>query len=216
MSRREILFFLYSFLHPEKAFKNPNKNTRSNAINVDISNLGEKRINIVLSVEPAGFQPKHSNSFVISYPLYSLCIEMVDDAASFNFSQIYQETDCVKIRPHLDKFSEQRVTKEVAFLGYTHAIYQTNELIVLPPNGEGILKIIFTVEMRIPPWLYVEFSNPDFSAKVVTRKTTHLTFKIFDKRHNQYIKNANDIQITQLILDANIYEDDSIPPSGCI
>ena len=143
---------------------------------------------------------------------------MLDDAASFNFSQIYQKTDCVKLRPHLDKFSEQPITKENAFLAYNHALYQTKEAVVLPPNGEGILKIIFAVEMRIPPWLHVEFANPDFcvKAKDIERNTTSLAFKVFDQKHNQYIKKAEDIQITQLLLDANIYDDDSVAPPGCI
>ena len=165
---------------------------------------------------PADFQLKHSNSFVISYPLYSLCVEIVDDETSFNFAPVYQETDCVKFRPHLDKFSEQPTTKENAFLAYSHALYQTKEAIVFPPNGEGVLKIIFAVEMRIPPWLHIEFANPELSAEVITRKTTHLTFKVFDRKHNQYIKKVEHIQISKLWLDAEVYEDDTIPPPDCI
>ena len=101
-------------------------------------------------------------------------------------------------------------------LSYHLQLYQTDEAIVFPPNGEGILKIIFSVEMRIPPWLHIEFANLDYSAEVVVRKTTHLTFKVIDKTHNQHIRRAEDIKITQLILDANIYEDDSIAPPNCI
>ena len=210
------IFFIYSFVYPEIAFKNCDNKTRSNAISIDITNLTERRINIILSICPSDYSPEYINSFVIQYQLYGLCVEIVDDNTSFNFSRLYEKIDCVKFRPHLDKFSEQCVTKEHAFLSYNHVLYQTNEAIVFPPNGEGILKIIFSVEMRIPPWLYIEFADPDFSAEVVTRKTTHLTFKVKDKKHNQYIKRAEDIKITQLILDANIYEDDSVAPPGCI
>ena len=207
-------FFVYSFVHPEKAFENSTEKRDSNAIDLDISCLTDKRIDIVLSVEPKGAQRKHNNSFVISYPLYSLGVEIMDDANSFDFARIYQENDCVMMRPHLDKYLEQYVTKEKAFLEYNHAIYQTEELIVLPPNGEGILKVIFAVEKRIPPWIYIEFENSNFKIDLITRKTTSLTFKVFDKKHNQYIKNADDIKITKLILDAEIYEEDNIPPSG--
>lgn len=211
-------FFIYSFIYPEIAFKNPDNKTRTNAVSIDISDFSSKRIDIVLSVCPAAFQPKHSNSFVISYPLYSLCVEIVDDETSFNFAQVYQETDCVKFRPHLDKFLEQPTTKENAFLAYSHALYQTKEAIVFPPNGEGVLKIIFAVEMRIPPWLHFEFQNPDFCVKAedIKRNTTQLTFKIFDRKRNQYIKKAENIQITRLWLDAEIYDDDSIAPPDCI
>lgn len=209
-------FFIYSFAYPEVAFKHCDNKTHANAISIDISPLSGQRINIVLSICPPDYSPEYINSFMITYQLYGLCIELVDDNASFNFSQLYKKTDCVKLRPHLDQFSEQCVTKEHAFLLYNHALYQTNEAIVFPPNGEGVLKIIFSVEMRIPPWLHIEFADPNFSAEVVTRKTTHLTFKVFDKKHNQYIKRAEDIKITQLILDANIYEDDSVAPPNCI
>lgn len=209
-------FFIYSFIYPEIAFKSPDNKVHSKAISIDISQLVGQRINIILSICPSEYHLQHNNSFVISYQLYGLCVEILSDETTFNFSRLYQETDCVKLRPHLDKFSEQSVTKEYAFLSYNHALYQTKDAIVLPPNGEGILKIIFTVEMRIPPWFHVEFSNPDFCAEVITRKKTHLTFKVFDRKHNQYIKKENDIKITHLILDAEIYEDDSIPPPGCI
>ena len=208
--REQNIFFVYSFVHPEIAFKNPNNKSHDNPVSIDISSLEGIRINIVLSVCPPEFQLQHNNGFVINYPLYSLYVEVVADEATFGFSRIYQESDCVKLRPHLDKFSEQCMTKEEAFLAYHHALYQTNEAIVLSPNGEGVLKIIFTVEMRRAPWVYIEFINKDYCAKIITRKTTHLTFRVFDHKHNRYIKNAEDIQITQLILDAEIYPDESV------
>lgn len=209
-------FFIYSFVYPEIAFRSCDNKTHTSAVYVDISSLIEQRLNIVLSICPPDYNPEHINSFVIKYPLYGLCVELIEDNVSFNLSQLYKENDCVKVRPHLDKLGEQYITKEQAFLSYSHALYQTNEAIVFPPNGEGILKIIFSVEMRIPPWLHIEFANPDYSAEVVVRKTTYLTFKVINKTHNQYIKRAEDIKITQLILDANIYEDDSVAPPNCI
>ena len=121
-----------------------------------------------------------------------------------------------KIRPQLDKFAEQKVTKELAFLEYHHALYQTEEAIVFPPNGEGHIKIIFCVEMRIPPRLYIKFDNPDFEARLVKKETTHLVFQVFDKRHNRFVKKAEDIKITELNLDAEIYDENFGPPLGYI
>lgn len=111
-------FFIYSFVYPEMAFRSCDNKTHTSAVYVDISSLIEQRINIVLSICPPDYDPKHINSFVIKYPLYGLCVELIEDNVSFNFSQIYRETDCVKFRPHLDQFLEQSVTKEHAFLLY--------------------------------------------------------------------------------------------------
>lgn len=210
------LFFIYSFVFLEKAFTSPASKERNNSFVVDISEMTGKRVNVVFSVCPHNFPPSHVNCFKIDYPLYSLHIEVLEDNSSFQFSKLYREDDCVKIRPHLDKSDRQMATKEQAFLSYNHALYKTNEAIVLPPNGEGVLKIIFTVEMRIPPWLFIKFDNPNFFAEVITKKTTYLTFKVKDRKRNQFIKNKDDIVIRELVLDAEIYGDDNIAPPGCV
>lgn len=86
---------------------------------------------------------------------------------------------------------------------------------MLPPNGEGVLEIIFSTEMRIPPWVDISFYNPDFSIEIVKRTTVNLKFKVFNKKKNRYIKNKEEILIKKLALIADICDDDSIPSPGC-
>lgn len=209
-------FFIYSFESSKCAFKQPCERKFKNPIIVNISELTDKRIDIVLSVCPPEEPLKNSNSFLISYSLYGLCVEILEDSSTLNLGSIYGEEDCVKIRPRLDKYAIPVVSKNKAFLEYQHAIYKTEQTIVLPPNGEGILEIIFVVEMRIPPWVEISFRNSDFSIEIVKRTTANLKFKVFDNKKHRYIKNKEEILIEKLILDADIYDDDNIPPPGCV
>lgn len=212
---REVnTFFIYSFVYPEIAFMESDDSHKDNDVNIDISEFKDQRIDIVFSVCPKGFQLSHVNGFVVTCPLFSLCVEILRDDISLNYSKIYTADACVKLRPHLDKFTEQRLSKDQAYLRFKHALYQTEEAIVLPPNGEGVLEVIFSVEMRTEPWLDIEFTNPDFEAKVITKKRTHIKFKVMDKRHNRCVKNEKEIIITKLILDADIYDEDFIVPSN--
>ena len=209
-------FFMYTFAYIEKAFRFSDEKQHKNTICIDISKFGRKRMDIVLSICPEKYCSPCANCLMISFGLYKLCIEILPDSEIFHFSDIYDDEQCVKIRPQLDKFAEQKVTKELAFLEYHNALYQTEEAIVFPPNGEGHIKIIFCVEMRIPPRLYIKFDNPDFEARLVKKETTHLVFQVFDKRHNRFVKKAEDIKITELNLDAEIYDENFGPPLGYI
>lgn len=208
-------FFIYSFQLSKYAFRQPCERKIANPIIIDISKLNNKRIDIVLSICPPKEQLKNTNSLLISYPLYGLYIEILEDCATLNLGSIYSEQDCVKIRPHLNKYSVPVVSKNQAFLAYNQAIYKTKQCIVLPPNGEGVLEIIFSTEMRIPPWVDISFYNPDFSIEIVKRTTVNLKFKVFNKKKNRYIKNKEEILIKKLALIADICDDDSIPPPGC-
>lgn len=207
-------FFIYSFVHPQKAFKNTTKKQYTNQVTIDISGAENKRLDFVLSICPQNFKIKHSNMILLKFPLYCLCIEFLDDNESLNLIQCYKAEESVKLRPRLDKYGCQKVTRPQAFLKYKQTLFETKEAIVLPPNGEGILEIIFAVEMRIPPWIRVAFKNQNYSIEVTKKTTVNLKFKVFDCKLNQYIKDPQKIEITELILDAEIYEENDVVPPG--
>ena len=82
-------FFMYSFVDLEKAFKCKNQKQHTSPVALDISDLGDKRIDILLSILPLGEEPKHSGMILFRYPLYCLCLELLDDNKSFCLSQCF-------------------------------------------------------------------------------------------------------------------------------
>ena len=85
-------------------------------------------------------------------------------------------------------FSKPPYTKNEAKLKYMHKLYSNKDIVVLPPNKEGIFKAYFTVEMRRPPWVRIEFSNPNLEINIIQRSTIELHFKIYDKAKNEWLK----------------------------
>jgi hypothetical protein len=181
--------------------------------------LNEKRCDILFSIASSIKQPFEENATIISLDyggIFRLMLEVVDDEQSFCFYKLYCPEDCVKIRPHTDIFSEKILTKNEAYLKYQHLIYKNTSLIILAPNFEGVFKIIFSVEMRKAPWIKIEFTNENYEIRNIRREQIKLSFKIFDNKSHQYIKSAEKIQISNVILDAEFYDDESIPPPGFI
>lgn len=185
---------------------------------IDIRELLGHRIDIVFSIGPGDFLPNSSSlQLVLNYnSLFCLIVEVLNDENTFQFSKIYEPQDCVKFRPHLDMFTKLPYTKNEAILKYVHKLFCNENVVILPPSKEGFFKMYFTVEMRRPPWIKIEFSNPNLEINIRKRTTIELQFEIYDRAKNQWLKSAKDVQITNLLLDANIYEDESIPPDGLI
>lgn len=185
---------------------------------IDISAFEEKRCNFLFAVVPKKLPELSSKMnlgfFIIGFQLFGLAIELLDDSMSFNFSSIYDKSDIVKFKPHFGKYLEQKSSINEAYLNYQHKLYETKELIILPPNGEGIVKIIFTVEMRRAPWIYLEFEDKMLciDKDSIKRTQTNVSFKVKDLKSGQYVKSLERLHIKTLILDAEIYEDESVPP----
>lgn len=185
---------------------------------LDITAMLGHRIDILFSIGPGDFSPKStSQQLVLNYgSLFCLIIEIINDETTFQFYKAYEPEDCVKFRPHLDMFSELPYTKNEAVLKYAHKLFKNDDVVILPPNKEGIFKVYFVVEMRRPPWIRIEFTNPSLEIKVGKRSTIELQFEIYDRGKNQWLKTAEGVQITGLSLDAEIYDDESVPPAGFV
>jgi len=214
-------FFIISFqqLNEFVVVSDNELNTKSNVCVLDVSALRQRRINIVLSIIPYKFDDLNllANQVRFEYNnMFSLLMEIFDDKQSFDFSNIYEPNDCIKMRPHVDRFSKQICTQNEAYLKYQHQLYNQEGIIILSPNLAGIVKVIFAVEMRRLPWIKIEFENRDIEIRAVNRKTTSISFKLFNKKTSRYIYDAKEVKITSLILDAEIYEDEMRPPEGFI
>lgn len=210
-------FFLLSFASLDCFTPVDTSDGARSDITIDLSECSEMRINAILSVTPHDFQPVENctNIILVKYsPLYQVMIEFVDDAHSFHFGSIYEPSDCVKMKFHNSFFEEQSIPVGAACIKYMQKIYQTNDVIITPPNGEGILSLFYAVEMRRVPFIKVEFANKNYIVKLISKTNYSAKFKVFDTKRNTIIKKAEDIQITNAILDAEIYPDEITPPDG--
>lgn len=186
---------------------------------IDLSSLSDERIDIIFSIAPCEPQFDESNSRIVSVnygKLVRLMLEFIKDKDIFCFSDHYEPCDCVKLQIHNSLFSEPMYTKGQAILKYVQKIYNTNDVVITAPNSDGIIKLFFSVEMRRRPFVKIEFVNPNQSIDLLSlsKETYCLQFKVFDERKHCYVKNAEEIQIKSVILDAEIYDNEELPPEG--
>lgn len=141
-------------------------------------------------------------------------LEFIRDKDIFCFSDHYEPCNCVKLQIYNSLFSELQYTKGQAQLKYLQKICNTNDIIITAPNSEGIIKLFFSVEMRRRPFVKIEFINPNQRIDRISKETYCLQFKVFDERKHCHVKNAEEIQIKSVILDAEIYDNEKTPPEG--
>lgn len=190
---------------------------KAKGVVVDISSLSDERIDIVFSIAPCESQFDESNSRIVSVSygkLLRLMLEFIRDKDIFCFSDHYEPCDCVKLQIHNSLFSEPTYTKGQALIKYVQKIYNTNDVVITAPNSEGIIKLFFSVEMRRRPFVKIEFVNPNQRIDRISKETYWLQFKVFDERKHCHVKNAEEIQIKSVILDAEIYDNEKTPPEG--
>ena len=131
--------------------------------------------------------------------------------------------DVIKIRPSIEFYSEQIESENAAFLEYEHLLYRTDEAIIKAPNRDGTVEVVFPTEMRKAPWISIEFDDTDLEIvpQSVERHNScfekaRIRFKVRNKKTRQIIKDPAALKIKEIMLDAEIYEDESIAPEGFI
>lgn len=212
-------FFILSFYASELC-KKENEIGRSdngNKVVFDVTETAEIRMDLILSIAPceAQVQENEANFISLSYDsIFRVKLEVVRDEGTFNFGKVFERGDCVKMKPNVDLFSERTSTPSTAYIKYYHRLYETDSLIVLAPNGEGVIKVVFCVEMRRPPWIKILFENNDFEAVLVEKSTVEIKLKVFCRTRKAYVKTSEEIKIVGVELDAEIYDDESTVPAG--
>lgn len=192
-----------------------------NAQVIPIDNYIDQRFNFYMSIIPHDYPFNTIEGLIIAahFPLYTFVVVGEIDDATLNFDKQIPEGTFLFYSPHDGYFKNQIIKKEEAFLEYKHSIYQTKELIVLPPtNTNNLFRMIFVVEMRVPPMVNIEFENKHLEIRAIEKSTTEIRFKIYNKNSNQPIteKDAGTVEIKSIMLDSNIYPDDYIFPSDYI
>ena len=214
-------FFIISFQTMEAfaSIEDSSIINKQNCIVLNLSQVLGKRCNIIFSIAPCVSLPFEESGTIISLnynDIFRLVIEIVDDEQSFCFNKIYSSEECVKIKPNINMFTERDSKINEAYLKYQHRLYQNDSIIILAPNSEGTLKVIFTVEMRKGPWVKIDFANKYYEIRDLQRSQTKITFKVFDNKTKRFVKTADEINITNVLLDAELYDDESKPPIGFV
>lgn len=105
-------------------------------------------------------------------------------------------------------FTQQQMAEEQAIISYHQALTESSDLVLYEPNGDGVIKCIFSVPMRIAPRFKIELVDPDLhvSDQDVERdgrsEKVMLKFKVRHRETRKIIKEA--VAIRSIELDAEL------------
>lgn len=108
------------------------------------------------------------------------------------------------IAPDVGLFQAQQMAEDQAMISYHQALTGAPDAILYSPNGEGTIRMIFSVPMRIAPRFKIELIDPELhvSDQDVQRdgrsEKVMLRFKVRHRKSGRIIREAVAIQLIEL------------------
>ena len=103
--------------------------------------------------------------------------------------------------PSKGLFTHGLLDKGTALIRFHQTISQTNGMIIYPPNGEGVWKIVFAVPMRIPPNMKIRFEDEALTVEELSKSVAVVRFCVKD-RNGDTIKEAR--RIMEIVASAEL------------
>ena len=191
-------FFRYSIPSVEKldVYTKP---VSEDDIVLEISEALNSRVNFDCVIAPWNFVDSDSLGVSIRYEkLFSFSVllnnEVLPIPPELNDYFHY-------LSPSIGTYNQSAFNKETALLNFHQKVQNTRNLIVYSPNREGVYTIIFSVPMRIPPEVHIDFEETGLQAEILDLSYTYLRFRVKDK-HGQIIK--NEVKLNGMELNAEL------------
>ncbi|MGO4761335.1 hypothetical protein AB4120_02240 [Cupriavidus sp. 2KB_3] len=112
------------------------------------------------------------------------------------------------VTPENGPFNEQQMEEDQALIAYHQAVTKSTGPILYQPNGEGVIRLVFSVPMRVAPKFKIELADPnldvldqDIQRDGRSDKVT-LKFKVRHRRSGQIIR--KDVAVRSIELDAEL------------
>lgn len=172
----------------------------------DLSDLSEGPVSFSVVLAPKDFMPQW-RAVKLAYEAegYSVAIQVEPVALTVPAALNQHFTT---LTPDRGFFPQQQMAEDQAMISYHRALTGAPSLIMYAPNGEGTIRVIFSVPMRIAPRFKIELVDPELhvSDQDVQRdgrsEKVMLKFKIRNRKTGQIIRKA--VEIRSIELDAEL------------
>lgn len=169
---------------------------------LDLSDLSAGPVSFTVLLTPKDFIPQ-GRAVKLTYEAegYSVLIQ-VEPVAFAVPADLHQHF--AMLIPHRGLFPDQQMAEDQAMISYHRALTGTPGLIVYMPNGEGTIRVIFSVPMKIAPRFKIELVDPELhvSDQDVQRdgrsEKVMLKFKIRNRETGQIIREPVEIRLIEL------------------
>lgn len=172
----------------------------------DLTDLPEGPLSFSVVLGPGDYTP-HGRAIKLGYEVegYSVTLQVdpVTVAVPSDMDQHF-----TTLTPDRGLFPQQQMEECQAMISYHQALTGTQDVILYAPNGEGVIRMIFSVPMRIAPRFKIELLDPvlHVSDQDVQRdgrsEKVMLKFKVRHRKSGQIVRQP--IAIKSIELDAEL------------
>jgi len=189
----------------ERLDLHPNESGEKDAI-LDLSDLDDSPVSFLVFIGPLSLVPP-GKAFKLAYDAegYSLAIAVSPIPVPVPTGY---ENHFITFTPERGIFLEQQMGEDQAMVSYHQSLTGSNGMVFYHPNGEGVIRLIFSVPMRIAPKFKIELVDPGLhvSEQDVQRdgraEKVMLKFKVRSRRTGQVIR--QEIAVKSIELDAEL------------
>lgn len=172
----------------------------------DLSDLPEGPVSFSVFLGPGDFTPQ-GLAIKLGYETegYSVTVQVdpVTYAVPADLNQHF-----TTLTPDSGLFPKQQMAEDQAMISYHQALTGARDAVLYAPNGEGTIRMIFSVPMRIAPRFRIELVEPELhvSDQDVQRdgrsEKVMLKFKVRHRKTGQIIRRG--VAIKSIELDAEL------------
>ncbi|MDH4099252.1 MAG: hypothetical protein OEV28_01600 [Nitrospirota bacterium] len=172
----------------------------------DLSDLGDGPVSFSVFIGPSSLVPP-GKAVKLAYDEEGYSLTIAVDAVPVPVPPGY-ENHFTTLTPERGIFVEQQMAEDQAMISYHQVLTRSDGLVLYHPNGEGAIRMIFSVPKRIAPKFKIEFVDPalhvteqDVQRDARSEKVM-LKFKIRNRQTGQIIR--NEVAIKSIELDAEL------------
>lgn len=172
----------------------------------DLSHLDDGPVSFSIFIGPKEFDPP-GGGVKLTYEAEGYSIAIIVDATPFGVPAGYED-HFIRLTPETGPFQEQQMAEDQALVSYHQALTGSTGPILYRPNGEGVIRLIFSVPMRIAPKFKITFVDQDLEAsdQDVQREgrseKVMLKFKVRHGRTRKIIR--DEVVVLSIELDAEL------------
>lgn len=198
---------LYGYRIPalERLDLHPEETGDEDAI-FDLSDLGDGPVSFSVFIGPSTLTPP-GKAVKLAYDAEGYSLAITVDAVPVPVPSGYED-HFTTLTPERGVFLGQQMPEDQAMVAYHQALTGSNGIVLYHPNGEGVIRLIFSVPMRISPKFKIELADPDLhvSEQDVQREgrseKVMLKFKVRNRRTGQITR--QEVAVKSIELDAEL------------
>ena len=207
LSRTTAVFRIYRYRVPALLKLDLHtEGTAEDDVVFDLSDMDEGPASFSVFVGPKDFGPL-GRAIKLAYDAEGYSVTISVDAINFVVPSGYED-HFTTLTPERGPFLEQQMTEDKAMVSYHQALTGFDGPIMYQPNGEGCIRLIFPVPMRIAPKFKIELVDSELyvSDQDVHRdkrsEKVMLKFKIRHRRTGQIVRRG--VAVKSIELDAEL------------